>query len=217
MVERRQLRLSERSREGEVPLQREFCGFGIEGLAIVEFDAGPQLDRDLPAVIRKLMRQRELWHDVELLVDIEQLVAERCEHDAADIGARHGRVEDIGVLGKPNSQRGLGVDARSERQQQRRRKHRQTQDFHGTGLHLQRPAEGMGSTLSTPEEPRTSAAALKAATNRSSAGETLSVGMTASGGGSSAVRWHAVKCPAASASNCGGSTRQRSMTYGQRV
>ena len=115
MVERRQLRFSERSREGEVPLQREFCGFRIEGLAIVEFDAGPQLDRDLPAVIRKLMGQRELWHDVELLVDIEQLVAERCEHDAADVGARHGRVEDIGVLGKPNAQRGLGVDARSER------------------------------------------------------------------------------------------------------
>jgi hypothetical protein len=46
----------------------------------------------------------------------------------------------------------------------------------------------MGSTISTPEEPGTSTAALKAATNRSSAGERLSAGMTASGGGNSAAR-----------------------------
>ncbi len=30
------------------------------------------------------------------------------EHDAADIGARHGRVEDVWILGKPDPQRGLG-------------------------------------------------------------------------------------------------------------
>ncbi len=33
------------------------------------------------------MRQRELRHDVELLVDVEQLVAECGEYDASDIGA----------------------------------------------------------------------------------------------------------------------------------
>ena len=38
---------------------------------------GPQLDRHLLAVGGGLVRQRELRHDVELLVDVEQLVAER--------------------------------------------------------------------------------------------------------------------------------------------
>jgi hypothetical protein len=47
----------------------------------------------------------------------------------------------------------------------------------------------MGSTISTPGEAGTSAPPLKAATNRSSAGEkALSPRTMASGGGSSAVR-----------------------------
>ena len=79
----------------EVALERKFRGLGIERLAVVEFDARPQLDRDLLAVGGCLVGQRELRHDVELFVDVEQLVAERCEHDAAHIGARHGRVENV--------------------------------------------------------------------------------------------------------------------------
>src|SRR5947207_11097860 len=47
----------------------------------------PELDRHLLTVGRGLVRQRKLRHDVELLVDVEQLVAEGGEHDAADIGA----------------------------------------------------------------------------------------------------------------------------------
>ena len=52
----------------------------------------------------------ELRHDVELLVDVEQLVAERGEHDAADIGARERRIENIGILGKADAERGLGLN-----------------------------------------------------------------------------------------------------------
>ena len=30
------------------------------------------------------------------------------EHDAADIGARQRRIENVGIFGKPDAQRGLG-------------------------------------------------------------------------------------------------------------
>src|SRR6202790_1868103 len=169
-------------------VEREFGGLGVERFAVMEFVPGPQLDRHLLAVGGGLMRQRQLRHDVELLVDVEQLVAECREYDAADIGARHGRVEDIGILAKPDAQRGLGLSPGPGREQQRRRSQRHTQDLHRTDLHLQTPAEGMGSTISTPDKSGTSAAELKAATNRASAGERLSAGTRASGGGSSATR-----------------------------
>ena len=32
------------------------------------------------------------------------------EHDAADIGARQGRIENVGILGEPDAQRGLGLN-----------------------------------------------------------------------------------------------------------
>ena len=112
-VERGKLGLAERGRQREVPVEREFRGLGIERLAVVELDARPQLDRHLLAVGGGLMGQRELRHEVELLVDVEQLVAERGEHDAPDIGARRGRVENVRILGKADAQRGLRVHAAS--------------------------------------------------------------------------------------------------------
>ncbi len=130
MIDRCQFRFAERARDRQMPLQRKLCGLRIEGLAVVKLDAGPELDGDFLAVGRCLVAQRELRHDVELFVDVEQLVAERCEHDAADIGARHGRVEDVRILGEPDPQRGLGLNGCAERQQQRRRGDCQTKDFH---------------------------------------------------------------------------------------
>ena len=59
------------------------------------------------AVLGGLVRQRQLRHDVELVVDVEQLVAQRREHDAADVGARQRRVEHVGVLGQADAQRRL--------------------------------------------------------------------------------------------------------------
>jgi hypothetical protein len=67
------------------------------------------------------VRQRELRHHVELFVDVEQLVADRRKHDAPDIGARQRGVEDVGVFGEPDAERGLRLRAeRDERQQQGR-------------------------------------------------------------------------------------------------
>src|SRR5258708_32474327 len=100
MVEGRQLRFSERALHGQVALEREFRGLGIERLAVVEFDARAQLDRDLLAVGGSLVRQRELRHDVELFVDVEQLVAERREYEAAHISARQRRSENVRASGQ---------------------------------------------------------------------------------------------------------------------
>ena len=131
-----QFRLAERGRHRHVAIEREFRGLGVERLAVVEFDAGPQLDEDLLAVGGGLVRQRQLRHDVELFVDVEQLVAERREHDAAHISARQRRIENVRILGKPDAQRGLGLNGRLERQQQGRRGHCQTQYLHRTHPHI---------------------------------------------------------------------------------
>ena len=45
MIERRQLRLAERSLHRQMPLERELGRLRIERLAVVEFHAGAQLDR----------------------------------------------------------------------------------------------------------------------------------------------------------------------------
>jgi hypothetical protein len=92
-----------------VPLEVELDRLGIELLAVVEGDAGAQLHRQRLVVGRPLPARRELRHHVELLVDVDQLVAQAGEHDAADEGARQRRVEHIGVLGEADAQR-LCVD-----------------------------------------------------------------------------------------------------------
>ena len=61
-----------------------------------------------------VVARRELRHDVELLVDVEQLVAQRREHDAADERARERRIEDVGILGKADAQRLRGRRQRGD-------------------------------------------------------------------------------------------------------
>ncbi len=58
---------------------REFCRLGVQRLAIVEFDARPQLDGHRLAVRRGFVGQRELRDDVEMFVDIEQLCRRNAE------------------------------------------------------------------------------------------------------------------------------------------
>ena len=130
MINGREFRLSEGARECQMPFQRKLCGFRSEGLAVVKLDAGPELDGHFLAVGGSLVAQRELRHDVELFVDVEQLVAEGREHDAAYVSARHGRVKNVRVFGQSDPQRGLGLNGCLKRQQQRRRGDCQTKDFH---------------------------------------------------------------------------------------
>ena len=94
-----QLGAPERRIHPAVAVERVFDGFGVHRLAVVELDVRPQADGQRSAVLGRFVRKCKLRHDVEIGVDIEQLVADRREHDAPDIGARQRRVEDIGILG----------------------------------------------------------------------------------------------------------------------
>ncbi len=120
LVDRGELGLAERALHGHVPLDAGLDGLRIHRLAVVELDAGSQLDGDFLAVLGGVVRERQLRHDVELVVDVEELVADRREHDAADVGARQRRVEDVGVLGQADAQRRLRHGC-GTRQHKRRR------------------------------------------------------------------------------------------------
>ena len=197
MVDARELGLAERGRQRHMALDRELCSFRVERLAVVEFHVGPELDRHLLAVGRRLMRQRELRHDVELLVDVEQLVAEGREHDAADIGAADAGIEDVRILGNADAKRGLGLGLgrACERRQQCRRQECQTHRTHRSQPLFCGYAGFVPNEL-TPLPRTASGPPLKAATNFSRTGEKPpSVGTIASDDGSSDVRWHAVACP----------------------
>ena len=102
---RPQLAAAVRAGHRLVALDVELDGGGVELLAVVEGDVGAQLDRQRLAVGRPLVAGRELRHDGELLVDVEQLVAKRREDDPADEGARQRRVEHVGVFGQADAQR----------------------------------------------------------------------------------------------------------------
>ena len=76
-----------------------------EKLQIVpQLATGYEWSADSKALTLKI-RPGVTFHDGELLVDVEQLVAERREDDPADEGARQRRVEDVGVLGEADAQR----------------------------------------------------------------------------------------------------------------
>ena len=123
LLDRSQIGPPVRAFHGEVTVEAVLGGRGIERLAVVELHAGPELDGDGLAVGRGFVAERQLRHDVELGVDVEQLVAERGEDDAADIGARQRRIEHVGILGEADTQVGLcrSTAARGERKQQRQR------------------------------------------------------------------------------------------------
>jgi hypothetical protein len=102
----------------------------VERFAVVEFHVRPQLDRHGLAVLRGVGGQRELRHDLQVLVNVEQLVADRREHDAPHIGARERRVEHVRILGQPDPQRGLRGH-RSATQRDKCGSRRETHGFHG--------------------------------------------------------------------------------------
>jgi len=107
VVDRGEFRLAKRADHSHVPLQRVFCRFGIEFLAVVKFDIRAQVDRYRQPVGRNFIAERKLRHDVQLFVDVKQLVAKRSKDDAADISPRQSWIENVGVLGKSDAQCGL--------------------------------------------------------------------------------------------------------------
>ena len=134
MVDAGEFRFTERAGHVDVPLDREFRSRGVERLAVMKFDAGPKLDRHFLSVGRSLVGQRELRHDVELLVDVEQLVAKGREYNASDIGSPHGRIEHVGIFGKADAQGRLGLRVRNQQHRKSRCGRSQAQSPHGPVL-----------------------------------------------------------------------------------
>src|SRR6185503_21061807 len=162
--------------------------------------------------------ERELRDHSELLVHIEQLVADRREHDASYVRAGKRRIENVRVLGKPDPQVGL-CGGRPAAQSKKRGCSRQTKSLHDdlpsvdgkAGAPPKRPSL----TLSTPDLARTSVRAANAPISRSKATERPASGGVAATAGRSGQRWQAVAWPPASTS-AGRSMRQRAIACGQR-
>ena len=125
-LDRGELGLAERALHVHVPLETVLGGLGVERLAVVEFHAGAQLQHDRLAVGRGLAAQRKLRHDVGLVVDVEQLVAERGEHDARRVETRQAGIEGIRVVTQPDAQVGLGEAGAGDRRQGDRQSGRQS-------------------------------------------------------------------------------------------
>src|SRR5204863_3460707 len=82
--------------------------------AVVEGDTRTDLDRERLVVRRPFVLARELGNDVELLVQVEELVAQAREDDATHEGAGERRIEDVGILGESDAERFLGVGGKAE-------------------------------------------------------------------------------------------------------
>ena len=89
-------------------LEVEFDRRGVELLAVVEGHALADLKQQRLVVTAPFVAGGQLRHEVELLVEVEELVAQAGEDDAADEGARQARIEDVEVLGQADTQ-GLGL------------------------------------------------------------------------------------------------------------
>src|SRR5262249_12581355 len=174
-------------------------------------DVRPQLDRHRLPVGGGLVAERKLGNGVELLVDVEQLVAERGKDDAADIGARERRIENIGILGEADPQRCLRGDDSAGPDQERGRS-RKTKRLHRTS-----PLILPGcSTLSTPAPSCLFVPCRKAFMSCSNAGgRPPRRGTRFAPDGNSLARWQAVACKPRRSS--GRSVSQRMTATGHRV
>src|SRR4029077_14812810 len=103
MINRSQFRLAERARQVGMTVERELCCFGVERLAIVKRDAWPQFNGDRLTVGGRRMRECELRYDIEVLLDVEQLVAERRKDDTTDICTGERRIEHIRVYSQADA------------------------------------------------------------------------------------------------------------------
>ena len=87
-----------------MPLDVVFHCRGVELLAVMKCHAVTQLEGNRLAVGRPFVARRQLGNDVELLVDIDQLVAQRRKNNPANEGARLRWIQDIRILRQANTQ-----------------------------------------------------------------------------------------------------------------
>jgi hypothetical protein len=80
---------------------------GIHGGAVLKFDAPAQWDQQ-GLRIGPGVAEGKLRHDVELLIEVEQLVAQSAEDDTAGVSGGQGWIEHIGVVAQGNAKIGRG-------------------------------------------------------------------------------------------------------------
>src|SRR5262245_40239066 len=220
VIDSGQLRLAERAGYGDMAFERELRRFGVEGLAVMKFDAGPQLDRDSLAVGRGGMGQRELWHNIETLVDIEQLVAKRSKDDAPDICPGERGIEHIRVFGQPYPQCCLSRRRPAGQCDVCGRGCGPARYFHGSPRNDHRrsgtPFEPLELSVAATAGAPTPGLRVNSDISLSSRGPGASCSFRPDIAGSSRQRWHAVACPFWSATSAGRSIRQRSIAWAQR-
>ena len=98
------LGLAVRTGQRQVAFEAEFHRRRIERLAVMELHPRADFHHQALVAVHPLPLGSELRHDVEFGADIDELVAQGRKDDAGDVGARQGRVEQIGVLGEPDPQ-----------------------------------------------------------------------------------------------------------------
>jgi hypothetical protein len=88
-----------------VALDVELHRLGIERLAIVEEDAGAQLQGEREAFGRPRSFGRKLRHIGQLRIELDQLVAHRRHHDAIDEADALRRIKRRRIRLQPDAQR----------------------------------------------------------------------------------------------------------------
>ena len=214
----RELRLAERARHASGGARGEYLAASASnGSPSWNFTPGRSLMVTVLPSAEVSCDERELRHDVQLLVDVEQLVAERrrrrCgRHRCARASDRARRDPR---RGRCAAWSGPGQTPRTKAAAPLRSLPNARFSLLPTPYPRVTPSPDPCRLISTPARSVPSAPPLKAATSFSSVGEKPpSTGTMLSGGGSSATRWHAVACPVPSGSSCGTSTRQRSIDVG---
>ena len=185
-LDRADLGLAVRAGQLQVALDAELDRGGVERLAVLELDALAQLDDEALVAVDPFPLGRELRDDVELGADIDELVAERGEDDAADIGARQRRVQQVGVFGEPDPQRLRAAPPASRKM-------------------TRRSPESVVSYQPPVRFPPLSGRSKYCCKRPSLASAAPGSAMVAAAG-SSGQKWQAVACPSASSASAGSST-----------
>ena len=120
--DRFELRLAPALAGAAIALEICLGGQRVEAFAVVEQHVAAQLEPQGQPVRRPRPAARELRHELDLLVDVDQLVAERGEDDAPGEARAGRRIERIGIGLQPDAQaRRLSLVAGDQQQRGERR------------------------------------------------------------------------------------------------
>src|SRR5262249_574499 len=161
-LDRRQLARPVRALQRAVAVERELDRPGVHRRAVVELDAGAQLDGDSPAAVRDRRKLGgELRREPEALVDLVEVLADVRENNPAHVGASQRGIENVGILEERDDERlllsvrGVGQAERDERGDGEREPSRDPAHVISSGFRMSRAAAGGGASYynAAPQRP----------------------------------------------------------------